>query len=43
LAYNYKVDLYLEAHEHSYERSYPVYKEKRQSTSYHNPNATVYM
>eukprot|EP01116_Phalansterium_solitarium_P023525 TRINITY_DN8280_c0_g1_i2.p1 TRINITY_DN8280_c0_g1~~TRINITY_DN8280_c0_g1_i2.p1 ORF type:complete len:430 (+),score=114.27 TRINITY_DN8280_c0_g1_i2:166-1455(+) len=41
LFHEYQVDLYVCGHVHSYERSYPVYKDKVVSTDYTNPQALV--
>ncbi|KAK3589338.1 hypothetical protein CHS0354_026996 [Potamilus streckersoni] len=37
------VDLIIEAHEHSYERLWPLYDEKVYATSYDNPQACVHV
>ena len=44
----YKVDLAIWAHEHTYERSWPVYKSQvinneNHQSPYHNPNSTVHV
>jgi acid phosphatase type 7 len=41
--YQNKVDLVLQAHEHDYERSFPVYGSKTERTNYTNPRAPVYI
>jgi acid phosphatase type 7 len=38
----YHVDVVIQAHDHNYERSYPVYKNQTLTTSYDNPPAPVY-
>jgi len=42
LVYETRVDFLIQAHEHSYERTYPVYKEKP-VMQYHRPNTTLYV
>ena len=39
----YGVDLVIEAHEHSYERLWPVYKGNVYQENYHNPEAPVHI
>lgn len=39
----YGVDLIIEAHEHSYERSWPVYKNVVYQKNYNNPKAPVHI
>ena len=39
----YGVDLILEAHEHSYERLWPVYQEKVYGYDYINPKAPIHL
>ena len=39
--YHYGVDIVLQAHEHNYERLYPVYRGVVVSTNYTNPRAPV--
>lgn len=41
LFYNFKVDLVLQAHEHNYERLYPVFKGVVLSKNYTNPPAPI--
>eukprot|EP00602_Paraphysomonas_sp_CaronLab_P008380 CAMPEP_0185024288 /NCGR_PEP_ID=MMETSP1103-20130426/7296_1 /TAXON_ID=36769 /ORGANISM="Paraphysomonas bandaiensis, Strain Caron Lab Isolate" /LENGTH=510 /DNA_ID=CAMNT_0027557209 /DNA_START=44 /DNA_END=1576 /DNA_ORIENTATION=- len=41
--YSHSVDLVLQGHVHSYERTYPVYQQSRVSTSYAAPGAPVYV
>eukprot|EP00943_MAST-04B_sp_MAST-4B-sp1_P004422 g4422.t1 len=41
--YKNKVDLVIQAHEHDYERTYPVYKTNVQSFNYTNSPAPVYV
>ncbi|KAK7500302.1 hypothetical protein BaRGS_00008525, partial [Batillaria attramentaria] len=41
LFYHYGVDLVLQAHEHNYERLYPMFKGEVLSTDYNNPRAPV--
>jgi len=43
LLYKYKVDLVVQAHNHDYERSLPVYQGVPTSTNYDNPTAPVYV
>eukprot|EP00730_Choanoeca_flexa_P016235 TRINITY_DN7632_c0_g1_i1.p1 TRINITY_DN7632_c0_g1~~TRINITY_DN7632_c0_g1_i1.p1 ORF type:complete len:542 (+),score=125.05 TRINITY_DN7632_c0_g1_i1:31-1656(+) len=43
LFHKYGVDLVFEAHEHSYERTYPVYNNTRTGTDYHNPEGIVHL
>lgn len=38
----YHVDIVIQAHKHNYERTYPVFRNNVQSTSYVNPNAPAY-
>mmetsp|Transcript_9651 Transcript_9651/g.17624 ORF Transcript_9651/g.17624 Transcript_9651/m.17624 type:complete len:202 (-) Transcript_9651:49-654(-) len=42
LFHKYKVDLYFSGHEHSYTRTYPVYKQQVVK-SYESPNATAFV
>ncbi len=39
----YDVALVLTAHEHNYQRTYPVYQQKVVNTSYDNPSAPTYL
>ena len=41
--YKYGVDIVLEAHEHCYERLWPVYNETVTAKSYVNPAAPVHL
>eukprot|EP01102_Stenamoeba_stenopodia_P015769 TRINITY_DN5425_c0_g1_i1.p1 TRINITY_DN5425_c0_g1~~TRINITY_DN5425_c0_g1_i1.p1 ORF type:complete len:512 (+),score=90.16 TRINITY_DN5425_c0_g1_i1:56-1591(+) len=43
LLYKYNIDLFIAGHEHSYERTYPVYNFEVNSTSYHNPTGPVHI
>ena len=43
LLYEQKVDVYLSGHNHQYERSLPVYKQKAVQEDYKNPKAPVYI
>lgn len=43
LFYKYGVDVILEAHEHDYERLWPVYNEHVTAKSYVNPKAPVHL
>ena len=43
LFYKYGVDIILEAHEHSYERLWPVYNEVVTAKNYTNPAAPVHL
>merc|ERR1711871_612699 len=43
MGYQKKVDLVIQAHEHDYERTYPVYRSKTERTNYSNPQAPVYV
>eukprot|EP00929_Paragymnodinium_shiwhaense_P003129 TRINITY_DN10353_c0_g1_i1.p1 TRINITY_DN10353_c0_g1~~TRINITY_DN10353_c0_g1_i1.p1 ORF type:complete len:589 (-),score=88.12 TRINITY_DN10353_c0_g1_i1:439-2148(-) len=42
LLFKYGVDLFINAHEHNYERTFPIYKSKF-STSTHNPTAPMFI
>ena len=42
LFYKYGVDVILEAHEHIYERLWPVYNEQVTANDYNNPKAPVH-
>lgn len=39
---SFHVDVVIQAHDHNYERSYPVYQNETVSTSYEDPTAPVY-
>ncbi len=39
----YGVDLYIGAHEHSYERNYAIYRGQVMSKDYDNPGAPAYV
>eukprot|EP01096_Ripella_sp_DP13-Kostka_P007504 TRINITY_DN2732_c0_g1_i2.p1 TRINITY_DN2732_c0_g1~~TRINITY_DN2732_c0_g1_i2.p1 ORF type:complete len:446 (-),score=161.00 TRINITY_DN2732_c0_g1_i2:59-1396(-) len=41
--YKYHVDLFVVGHVHSYERTYPVYKDLNIEKSYNNPKYTTYI
>ena len=43
ILHQYHVDVYVNGHNHQYERSYPVYKENATQTNYVDPQATVYV
>ena len=43
LFYRYGVDVILEAHEHSYERLWPVYNEQVTAKNYINPEAPIHI
>lgn len=43
LLYEQRVDVYLCGHDHSYERTYPVYRERVIQKDYRNPQAPIYI
>jgi len=43
LFYNYKVNLVITGHVHSYERTYPVYNNQLIQDNYESPNGSVYI